>query len=196
MGGEHARHQARLSRRILVGVSDIWKRLEALPDVANPADAKAAVLLPLYDDDEGTTRIILTKRPDFMRTHPGDIVFPGGRIEPGEHPAETAMREAWEEIRLPIESVTVVGGLSAMTTRDPSNWIIPVVGRVVRPDVLVPDEREVESIIEPELVELFDEDRWVTRDFMGYDLWFFEFDEGVMWGATAFIFREFLTYVR
>jgi 8-oxo-dGTP pyrophosphatase MutT (NUDIX family) len=131
-----------------------------------------------------------------MRTHPGDVVFPGGRLEPGETPEETATREACEEIGLPPDGVEVIGGLSPTTTRARRNLIVPVVARVRRPAEFVLQEEEVAAVIEPTLVELLDENRWRTSRWMGKKLWFFDFDEGTMWGATAFMMREFLGFVR
>ena len=129
---------------------DLWERLAALPPVASPPDARYAVLVPMYVDGDGTDRIIFTRRPEHMRTHPGDVVFPGGGREQGEDAIATAKREAWEEIRLPPENVAeVLGGLTPVTTRSRTTLIVPVVARIVRPDELVPDPAEVHSIIEP-----------------------------------------------
>ena len=175
---------------------DVWTRLESLPDVAQPSEARSAVLVPLYTDDSGV-RVILTKRPDDMRTHPGDVVFPGGKMEDGEGVIATALREAYEEIKLPGESiVSILGGLTPLTTGETDNWIVPVVAKVERPDELVPDPAEVDVIIEPLLVDLLDEERWHTNDWMGHTLWFYEFPEGTLWGATAHIVRELLEYLR
>ncbi len=176
---------------------DVWDALSSLPPVEAPSDARYAVLVPIYDDDEGTTRIIFTTRPDHMRTHPGDVVFPGGAIEEGEDPVATAKRESWEEIKLPVDNVVeVLGGLSSLTTRDPDRVIVPVVARIERPDELIPDPAEVESIIEPRLEDLLDDSRWVSQDWQGFEMWFYEFDEGVLWGATAFMVRNLLRYLR
>ena len=46
------------------------------------------------------------------------------------------------------------------------------------------------------MAELLDEKRWRTSEWMGHQLWFYEFDEGILWGATAFMMREFLTFLR
>jgi 8-oxo-dGTP pyrophosphatase MutT (NUDIX family) len=176
---------------------DPWTVLRTLPPVVDLPGAEYAVLVPLYDDADGATRVILTKRPDHMPTHPGDVVFPGGHREDGEEPISTAMREAWEEIGLPGEAVVeVLGGLSPVTTRDRTRPIVPVVVRIERPDALVPDPREVEAIIEPTLDDLLDEGRWTQRDWFGHALWFYEFEEGILWGATAFMVRELLDHVR
>lgn len=176
---------------------DLWQRLTALPPVASPPDARYAVLVPMYTDPDGTDRIIFTRRPEHMRTHPGDVVFPGGGREKGEDPVATAKREAWEEIRLPPENVVeILGGLSPVTTRDRTRLIVPVVARIERPDELVPDPSEVHSIIEPPLDHLLDEDRWTTREWYRHELWFYEFEEGTLWGATAFMVQELLKYLR
>ena len=175
---------------------DIWTRLEALDPVQYPAGAKSAVLVPLYRDENQQVRVILTKRPDHMRTHPGDVVFPGGRLEEGETPEETAKREACEEIGLPPDGVEIVGGLSPTTTRNRRNLIVPVVAKVRRPAEYVLQEEEVAAVIEPTMVDLLDDTRWRTGNWFGKKLWFFDFDEGTMWGATAFMMREFLRVLR
>ncbi len=175
---------------------DIWTRLEALDPVQYPAGAKSAVLVPLYRDQNQQVRVILTKRPDHMRTHPGDVVFPGGRLEPGETPEQTAKREACEEIGLPPDGVEIVGGLSPTTTRSRRNLIVPVVARVRRPAEFVLQEEEVAAVIEPTMVDLLDDTKWRTSNWFGKKLWFFDFDEGTMWGATAFMMREFLSLLR
>lgn len=174
-----------------------WERLHRLGAVPHPPLAKAAVLVPLYEDANGDMRVVLTKRPDDMRSHPGDVVFPGGRMEGDEDPVATALREAWEEVALPPDNVvTVFGALTPVSTRDPRNLIVPVVARIDRDVELVPDHREVDVIIEPTIDDLLVERSWHTQSFFGHDLWFYEFDEGVLWGATAFMVRELLGHFR
>ncbi len=173
-----------------------WSALSRLPPVAQPDRAVAAVLVPLYRDAVGSVRLIMTKRPDNMRTHPGDVVFPGGRLEEGESAVDAAIREAGEEVALPPSAVSVVGGLTPISTRDPNNLIVPVVAKVQRPDELVPQPEEVETILEPTVDELLDESRWQVSEWFGHNLWFFEFPEATLWGATAFMVRELLDLLR
>lgn len=142
-------------------------------------------------------RVILTRRPDDMRTHAGDVVFPGGRVEETDPDLiATATREAWEEIALPPGNVDVIGGLRPVSPRNPDMVIVPVVARVDRPERLEADPVEVAAIIEPTLDELLEDSRWRTEDFYGRTLWFFEFPEGILWGATAFMVRDLLSYLR
>lgn len=176
---------------------DVWAGLADLPPVSEPPNARYAVLAALYEDTTGDVRMILTKRPDDMRTHPGDVVFPGGAREGGESAYDAALREAWEEIRLPGDAVRgVLGGLTPITTRSRERLIVPIVARVERPSELVPDPSEVEAIIEPRVADLLDEQRWHTSDYYGHTLWFYEFEQGTLWGATAFMVRELLGYLR
>jgi 8-oxo-dGTP pyrophosphatase MutT (NUDIX family) len=173
-----------------------WDALDGFPPVIQPDHAVAGVLVPLYLDDQESVRVIMTKRPDNMRTHPGDVVFPGGRFEPGESAVEAAIREACEEVALPPNAIHVVGGLTPLTTRDPRNLIVPVVARVRRPDVLVPQPDEVELILEPTIDELLDDTRWQVSEWFGNNLWFYDFPDATLWGATAFMVRELLEYFR
>lgn len=176
---------------------ETWSVLRTLPPVVDPPGSEAAVLVPLYLDDGGDVRVVLTRRPDHMPTHPGDVVFPGGHREDGEEPIATAIREAWEEIGLPRDNVLeIFGGLEPVTTRNRTKPIVPVVARIERPSDFVLDPREVDVIIEPTIEELMDDSRWVTRDWFGHDLWFFEFSEGILWGATAFMMRDLLDHLR
>lgn len=159
---------------------------------------KAAVLVPLYED-RGQLRVVLTRRPDHMPTHPGDVVFPGGMVDADDDgPVATAMREAHEEIGLPPDNVLeVLGGLQPMHTRSVEMLIVPVVARIERPAVWVPEPAEVEAIIEPTIDELMPDADWRTSEWsQGRTMWFYEFPEGILWGATAFMVRELLSYFR
>lgn len=175
----------------------LWEPLYGLPPVAAPEGMRAAVLVPFYEEG-GALRLIMTKRPDDMRQHPGDIVFPGGMIEPDDDgPVDAAIREACEEVALTRDDVVeILGGLEPVHTRSVEMLIVPVVARVERPPRLVPDPGEVAAIIEPSIGELLDESQWVAQDWNGRTMWFYEFPEGILWGATAFMVRQLLGYFR
>ncbi|MBU1492623.1 MAG: CoA pyrophosphatase [Actinobacteria bacterium] len=174
----------------------LWKPLETLPPVASDPHVIAAVLVPLYEDG-GELRVVLTRRPDGMRTHAGDVVFPGGKIDPEDDgPVGAAIREAWEEVGIPADHIEVLGGLDSLTTRSQEMWIAPVVARIRRPAELHPEPGEVDAIIEPTISELLDDAAWTTQDWGGHTLWFHEFPEGILWGATARMVRQLLEYFR
>ncbi len=179
-------------------MTSLWEPLQALPPVPHPDSMKAAVLVPLYADD-GHLRLVLTRRPDHMPTHPGDVVFPGGKVDSDDGgPVDTAMREACEEIGLPRANVLeVLGGLQPTHTSSAEMVIVPVVARIERPAEFVPQPAEVEAIIEPTIDELLRDENWRSSEWAaGRVMWFYEFPEGILWGATAFMVRELLAYFR
>lgn len=107
----------------------------------------AAVLVPLVQREHGLN-VLLTRRADHLRDHAGQISFPGGRAEPWEtDPAQTALREAQEEVGLPPESVEIIGRLPAYTTVT-SYLVTPVVGLITPPLHLQIDPFEVAEAFE------------------------------------------------
>ena len=179
-------------------MTSLWEPVQALPPVSVPDRMKAAVLVPLYEDG-GRLRVVLTRRPDHMPTHPGDVVFPGGRVEKGDDgPVDTAMREACEEIGLPRDNVVeILGGLQPTHVRSAEMLVVPVVARIERPPVFTPQPSEVESIIEPAIDDLLPDANWRTSEWTeGRTMWFYEFPEGTLWGGTASMVRELLSYFR
>jgi 8-oxo-dGTP pyrophosphatase MutT (NUDIX family) len=178
-------------------MASLWDPLSSLAPVAPVPGMRAAVLVPVYERD-GALHLIMTRRPEDMRRHPGDVVFPGGMIEPGDGgPAETAMREASEEIGLPPSSVVeILGALDFVHTRSAAMRIVPVVARVERPETLVPQPDEVAAIIEPRIIDLLRDEDWRTGRWFGRTMWFYEFPDGVLWGATAHMVRILLERFR
>jgi len=79
------------------------------PEDSDPR--RGAVLILFSEHAEGGGELLLTERAHDMRSHPGQVSFPGGRIDPGETPREAALREAWEETGLDPDSVHVFGEL-------------------------------------------------------------------------------------
>jgi 8-oxo-dGTP pyrophosphatase MutT (NUDIX family) len=147
----------------------------------------AAVLVPVVDRPVPT--VILTERPKTMRKHPGQISFPGGRIDPGDDgPVAAALREAEEEIGLSSASIEVIG------TTDPYRTVtgfevIPVVA-VVRPGfTLRPHAPEVADVFEAPLHWLLDPARHIVRTiaWRGRERSYYEilWEGRRIWGATA-----------
>jgi 8-oxo-dGTP pyrophosphatase MutT (NUDIX family) len=147
----------------------------------------AAVLVAVVDRPEPT--VILTLRPMTMRKHPGQISFPGGRIDPGDGgPIDAALREAEEEIGLPRAAVEVVGTADRYRTITGFE-VTPVIG-IVPPNVpLTPHPGEVEAVFEAPLAYLLDPAHQAVRtaQFRGRERSYFEIDyQGRrIWGATA-----------
>ena len=148
----------------------------------------AAVLIPVIAHAPELT-VLFTQRTQHLKSHSGQVSFPGGRAEPGDASVEfTALGEAQEEIGLPPERVEILGRLPEYHTRTGFR-VTAVIGLIQPPLELAPDPREVESIFEVPLSFLLDpanrERR--TREFQGTTTGFyvFEYQGHVIWGATA-----------
>ena len=148
----------------------------------------AAVLVPVVAHPGGLT-VLFTQRTTQLRSHSGQVSFPGGRAEAGDASAEfTALREAEEEIGLARDRVEILARLPEYHTRTGFR-VTPVVGAVTPPLELAPDPREVESVFEVPLAFLLDERNRErrTREFQGKTVGYyvFEYQDRVIWGATA-----------
>ena len=113
----------------------------------------SAVLIALFEGDDGA-EVLLTRRSMHMRNHRGEISFPGGRLDPGETPIETALREAHEEVGLDPRLPSVVGELAHLNTIVSRSYIVPIVSVLDhRPDV-EPLTGEVDRVLWTPLAEL------------------------------------------
>jgi len=147
----------------------------------------AAVLVAVVERAE--PGVLLTLRPETMRKHPGQVSFPGGRIDPGDDgPVAAALREAEEEIGLPPAQVEVVGVADRYVTVTGFE-VTPVVG-IVPPDLpLTPHPGEVAALFEAPLHFLLDPNHQMERTAMwrGRERHYYEieWDGRRIWGATA-----------
>jgi 8-oxo-dGTP pyrophosphatase MutT (NUDIX family) len=152
------------------------------------AATAAAVLIPVVAHPERLS-VLFTRRTTHLKSHAGQVSFPGGRAEPGDASAEfTALREAKEEIGLADERVEILGRLPDYRTRTGFR-VTPVVGAIRPPLELKPDPHEVEAVFEVPLDFLLDERNRErrTREFQGLQVGFYvyEYQGHVIWGATA-----------
>lgn len=185
-------------------MSALFDRLEALfaqghaaeiPDLMSDArfadaerTADAAVLIAVTDRPQ--PGLILTQRPQGMRDHPGQVAFPGGKIDPGEDAIAAALREAEEELAMRSADVRVIGATDRYQTGTGFD-ITPVLG-VVPPDLpLVANPHEVEAWFEAPLDLMLDRDSWsehevfwngAMRRYLEYHYQGFR-----IWGVTAAI---------
>jgi len=172
----------------------MWDRLHLIEDAPSyGTGALAAVLAPLYEDEHGEVRVVLTKRPDTMPTHAGHIAFPGGRPDPEDDgPVATALREANEEVGIRADQVEVLGFLPSIDTVETPMLVVPVVARLHPPVQLIPSEREVDRIHTPRLADLADPGSWWSVPWNGWEVWYYDLDGDTLWGATARMVRQLL----
>jgi 8-oxo-dGTP pyrophosphatase MutT (NUDIX family) len=154
-----------------------------------------AVLLVLYEKFS-SPHILLIRRHEDLKYHPGQISFPGGRQENGEDLLETALRETFEEVGLQKKSLTVLGPLAPVYI-SPSDFIVhPFVAWHAGLPVLKREESEVAEILETPLGLLLDPAMGCTeiRIMNNRELTvpFYRLGEDKVWGATAMILSEFL----
>ena len=153
----------------------------------------AAVLVGLIERAHGL-QVLLTRRADTLRSHTGQVAFPGGRCDPGETPWETALREAQEEIGLDPSLVDLVGLSTPYRTAGTGFQIMPVVG-FVSPDLtLKPNPDEVADIFETPFGFLMDPANHEQRvhefdDGQTRQYYAMTHDDRVIWGVTARVLR-------
>jgi 8-oxo-dGTP pyrophosphatase MutT (NUDIX family) len=157
---------------------------------ADPENATSAAVLIAVVDRQPEPTIILTQRPNSMRDHPGQVAFPGGKLEEGEDAVIGALREAQEELAIAPSSVKVIGTSDVYHTGT-GFAVTPVLG-LCEPDIAItPDPREVEAWFEAPLAHLFDPGSWTERSAMwkGAERRYLDMEyEGFrIWGVTAAI---------
>jgi 8-oxo-dGTP pyrophosphatase MutT (NUDIX family) len=157
-----------------------------LPELREGATVEAAVLVAISDDRE--PGVLLTVRRDDMRTHAGQIAFPGGRIDAGESAVEAALREAHEEVLLDPGAVSVIGVTDPYRTV--TGFVVTPVLGVIPPGLrLTPHEREVADLFEAPLSFILDPANQQMRSalFQGRERHYYEilWNGRRIWGATA-----------
>lgn len=155
---------------------------------------RAAVLVPLFFQD-GALSVLLIKRSANLPLHPGEIAFPGGRMEAGDPSLlDTALREACEEVGLDPRDVEVIGRLNDVVTR--TRFLIsPFVGFVPFPYPFEADGCETEGIIILPLDEVARHEP-EERPYEGERVLFYRIGPHVIWGATAQILTDLLGLLR
>ncbi len=175
------------------GPSDFDLNPDLIQDLANqPAPRPAAVLVPVVGHADLT--VLLTQRTEHLPSHAGQISFPGGKMEKGDHdPVATALREAQEEIGLDPSFVEPLGFLDAYRTGT-GYRIVPVVALVHEGFTLALDANEVADAFEVPLAFLMDAQNHAThvRSWRGVERRFYAmpFEQRYIWGATAGIVKN------
>ncbi|MFC4256386.1 CoA pyrophosphatase [Altererythrobacter xixiisoli] len=177
-----------LQRRFVAGHAIELRDLRDDSQFAPPVVRPAAVLVAITDRDE--PGVILTHRPEAMRAHPGQVAFPGGKIDEGEDALRAALREAREELAIQAEDVRLIGASDRFITGSGYD-VTPVLG-LVPPDLpLVPNPAEVSSWFEAPLSFVLDPANHISKigEWRGEPRGYIEINwQGHrIWGITAAI---------
>lgn len=189
---------ARIAGRLLASPEAIPSRPlvpDWVPDVLpNRPPVPAAVLIGLIRRPEGVS-ILYTERSADLRSHSGQIAFPGGKIDPEDAgPGAAAIREAGEEVAMEASDARIIGYMPLYYTG--TNYLItPVVAEVVPGGPFVPNPGEVRSVFEVPLSYLMEPGSYSTfriqRGGKEHSTWQITHSGLVIWGITANLTRRF-----
>ena len=185
-------------------MSDGWviEAIRALePETISPDGlSRSAVVMLMRPTGDGPTDfdIVFTRRSDDLPNHASQVSFPGGRMEENETPAEAATRETEEELGISTEGLTLLGELYPMVTN--SGFHVTAMAALLEGEVTYqPDSREVARVFHVPLVALMEADAWEFHEYQyksnKVGIWYFHYDDEVIWGVTGHILHCFLEYL-
>ena len=180
---------------------------------------RAAVMVPLLQTEEGWS-LLFEVRASSLTWQPGEICFPGGKIDPEDITfADTAMRETCEELALCKEQIQLVGALDYIVTQI-GVILYPYVGVVKEPTAIRPSDAEVAEVFTVPLSFFLDTEPLISEMEMAtqplpgfpyewlegyprdwkkrrtYPVYFYRYGERVIWGLTAKVIDIFLRQCR
>lgn len=191
----HADALARYLRQRLA--QDFAPQPEGLRLAAWPAARIAAVLVPIYARG-GRPYLLFTRRSSSLAKHSGEISFPGGSRDANDSSlAATALRESYEELKLPSRGIEILGQLPVVFSAVSNFLVTPVVGWLgegLAP--LTPNPAEVAEVIEVPLAALadpaiFHEEEW-RRAGETHTIYFYDYGAYRIWGLTGRFVHTFL----
>jgi 8-oxo-dGTP pyrophosphatase MutT (NUDIX family) len=187
----------RLRRAIVTGQGDGSSDFDLNPEFELPPGRKlrpAGVLVPISLVGS-KPHLILTKRSSALKHHPGQIAFPGGKVDEGDRDVtHAALREAWEEIGLPQDLPEVIGHLPTHETVT-SFQVTPVVAVLRSEFEIRPEAGEVDEVFSVPLSHVLDPRNYIveSRRWRGTRRRYYSVPFGpyYIWGATARMLRQF-----
>lgn len=186
-------------RPVADGLSGVTSRTLSPMMPEPPTSARRAGVLMLFGEGPDGPDLLLTERAHTLRSHPGQLSFPGGREDPGDRDLiDTAFREAYEEVGLDPAGVSVLGELPRLWIPPSNSSVTTVVGWWHTPGpVRVIDEAEVATVLRVPLARLVDpEHRFMVELSGGWKGPAFDVGEGlVLWGFTAGIVSRLFEHV-
>ncbi len=174
------------------------ERLLELKKVAREKQTakKAGVMALFYPSQNFETHLILILRKTYKGVHSAQVGFPGGKLEPGDASLkEAALRETEEEVGVPSQTISVLKELTEIYI-PPSNFFVqPYLGITSIPPQFIPQENEVEALIEVPLTHFMDDKILISKKLStsyatNIDVPAFMLNGHVVWGATAMMLSE------
>lgn len=157
---------------------------------------RAGVMALFYPDSLNETKLVLILRKTYKGVHSAQISFPGGKVEPNDKSIEeTAIRETFEEVGVPISNIKVVRPLSQVYI-PPSNFCVqPFLGVLESVPNFIKEEAEVEQIIEVKLRDVLNDANLISKTLKtsysaSMEVPAFKLNGFVVWGATAMMLSE------
>ncbi|MGC8481154.1 MAG: NUDIX hydrolase [Acidimicrobiales bacterium] len=172
-------------------VRHVTPRLDPLPHWLPEGDDRgrpAAVIVPLIEID-GEPGILFIRRSWRIRRHRGEVAFPGGGVETGETYVQAALRECEEEVQVPSDRLNLIGALGLAQTFASGSTFYRILAQLDDHTVAGPSE-EVDELLPVRLSTLLDEsclhvERWDFSNGRTSEMYFFELENDLLWGASA-----------
>ena len=187
-----------------------YQRLLQLPGrevIKFPADAlppsyrPAAVLLCFWPAGEDCVELVMTRRTDNVSSHQGQVSFPGGRVDASDPSYQAAaLREAWEELGIVPDTVTIMGRLDDAWSRY-GHYVVPFVGWLEQRPDLNPNPGEVAEVLIADMATIMRPEAQrdhpvVLQDGRQHVAKAFEWQGGYVWGLTADLLLELILWIR
>jgi len=168
----------------------------ARTDINSKKPNKAGVMALFYPNKEEITNLVLILRKTYKGVHSNQVAFPGGRVEDfDKNLKHTALRETEEEVGIPKKDVEVIKKLTKLYITPSNFWVHPYVGLMSKTPNLIPQESEVEKILEVDLEDFMDEKNLISQQLStsyakNIQVPAFQLNGHVVWGATAMMLSE------
>ena len=156
----------------------------------------AGVLALFYPDEDMETKFVLILRKAYKGVHSAQVAFPGGKLETQDISLQdTALRETFEEVGVPIDAVKIVRNISQVYIPPSNFYVQPFIGVTQTTPKFIKQDDEVEALIEIDLEHFLDEQSLVSKKVktsysIEVEVPAFKLNDFVVWGATAMMLSE------
>ncbi|MDB4274070.1 CoA pyrophosphatase [Algibacter sp.] len=156
----------------------------------------AGVLSLFYPDEDMETKFVLILRKTYKGVHSAQVAFPGGKLEAQDASLrDTALRETFEEVGVPIDTVQIVRSISQVYIPPSNFYVQPFIGFTQTTPQFIKQDDEVEALIEIDLEHFLDEQSLISKKVktsysIEVEVPAFKLNDYVVWGATAMMLSE------